>query len=858
VSRTRAFHLTTPRRLAIGLLVVTLVAAPRLIAAQQDTLLAEAAVELNFLNGPAEVVPALVYDGTLLLPVHRFFELAEIRVVAFALRDSLVAVLEPVGRLIHFHPDRGELLLGDSIIALQPHDALWWDGDLFAPPDIFERTLGVAIDINWSTLSARVGRTTGLPIVRRQRRERQRAYLSRPTRPEGLELRPPLPPAGGAVLNWAFTGSTGAGAEYYTLDLGLGAQLLGGSLLLRPAFADFGGRSSAEFRASWERAWPERQWIRQVRIGDVQSYGRRAQIMRGAVVTNAPFVRSSEFDVEQVVGSLPQGWEVELYERGRLLGHGTVGALGTFQLPLEVRYGQNPFELVMYGPTGEVMRQKRTIRVPFSRLPEGRFEYAAALGQCRYEPCDGLLSTDARYGLSSRVTLQGGMDLYAKQDGGTLWQPYAVASAAALRSLTFTGEAVLNGHLRASANFEPSADLQVTLAHTDFSAAGRAFSGAYIENNRTEATGFWRPGLMRGSLFFQAFALRSAQTSLHRTVARVSATAQVGRLRYTAGLRHDATTQVDLDDRTRFAADFATDAMLPWQHRWIRGTSVRGEVSIEPSEGLAAVAASVGRAIERTVRADVGVGWFRGGGWGLSLALTTTLSGPRVGVRSQSNTIAGTTGLVFVNGSAVYDAQGRDVRWTDGADLGRAGITGHLYLDDNSNGVRDEGEPGIPATWVDVGGRRTQTDALGRFAVWDLLPFEAVDILVDSLSFDDPRMIPSTPLLQVRPAPNSYTSIDVPVVVGAEISGWVVLEGDVLAGVPVVFRELNTGAELLTLTYSDGTFYRAGVPPGEYEVTLPDAVTAALGVYAMPLHIFVPPGTGQKRYDGIGIELGRS
>jgi hypothetical protein len=48
------------------------------------------------------------------------------------------------------------------------------------------------------------------------------------------------------------------------------------------------------------------------------------------------------------------------------------------------------------------------------------------------------------------------------------------------------------------------------------------------------------------------------------------------------------------------------------------------------------------------------------------------------------------------------------------------------------------------------------------------------------------------------------------------------------------------------------------VPPGEYEVTLPDAVTAALGVYAMPLHIFVPPGTGQKRYDGIGIELGRS
>jgi len=839
-------------------LIAVLAAGARPARAQQDTVLAEAAVELNILNGPAVTVPSLVYDGTMLLPVHQFFALAEIRVTAFALRDSLVAVLEPLGRLVHFNPDRGTLLLGDSVIPLQPYDALWWDGDLFARPDVLERALGVAIEINWSTLTAHVGRTTALPVVRRQRRERQRASLMRPPgRPEGVELRPPRPAAGGAVLNWAFTGSTGARADYYTLDLGLGAQAVGGNLLLRPTFANFAGRGATEFRASWDRAWPEQRWIRQVRLGDVQSNGRRAQILRGAVVTNAPFVRSSEFDVEQVAGSLPPGWEVELYDRGRLLGYGTVDARGTFQLPLDVRYGQNPFELVMYGPTGEVLRQKRTIRVPYSRLPAGRFEYAAAFGECRYEPCDAVVSTDARYGLNSRVTLQGGMDVYAQTGGGTLWQPYAVASAAALRFLTVTGEAVLNGHLRAGANLEPSADLRITLAHTDFADAGRAFSGAYLERYRTEATGFWRPGWLRGSLFFQAVALRSVQTTLNRSVARVSATAQIGRLRYTAGLRHDATTQVNLDDRTRFAADFAADAMLPWQHRWIRGTSLRAEVSVEPSRGLAAVAASAGRVIERAIRADVGAAWFRGGGWGVTLALTTTLGGPRVGVRSQSNTLAGTTGLVFVNGSAVYDTERRGVWWTDGADLGRAGVTGTLYLDDNSNGVLDEGESGIPNANLEVGGRRTRTDAVGRFAVWDLLPFEAVDIAVDSLSLEDPRMIPGAALLRVRPLPNSFTTIDVPVVVGAEVSGWVVLEGEALAGIPVVFRELNTGTELLTITYSDGTFYRAGVPPGEYEVTLPDAVAEGLGVFALPLHVFVPPGAGEKRYQNVAIELAR-
>jgi len=846
-----------PRSVGVWLLASTLlVAVGPAVQAQQDTVLAEAAVELAFLNGPAEIVPALVYNGTMLLPMHRFFVMAEIRVTAFALRDSLVAVLEPLGQTVHLHPDRGELVLGDTIVALASYDAVWWDGDLFARPEIFERVLGVVVDLDWITLSARVGRTAGLPIVRRARRERQRAWITRAGKPVPLVLSPRRPTAGGAVLNWSLTGSTGV-SDYYTLDLGLGAQLVGGNLTVRPGFWNVGNRNGSELRASWERAWPQREWVRQVRVGDVQSNGRRAQLMRGAVVTNAPFVRSSEFDVEQIVGSLPPGWEVELYDRGRLLGYGTVDAVGAFQLPLEVRYGQNPFELVMYGPTGEVMRQKRTIRVPFSRLPQGRFEYAAALGQCRYEPCDGMLSADTRYGLSSWMTLQGGTDVFAKDGGGTLWQPYAVASAAITRSVSVTGEAVVNGHLRGSANYEPSPDLRITLAHTDFAEAGRAFSGSFVENHRTEVSGFWRPGPMRGTLYFQAFAVRSAQATATRTIARVSATTQVGMLRYTAGVRHDGTSQLNLPTLNRVAFDASADAILPWRNRWLRGTNVRGEVSVDPSAGLAAVAATAGRLIERSVRADVGIGWFRGGGWGFTLAFTTALSGPRFGIRSQSNTLAGTSGLAFVNGSAVYDTRQGTVQWTDGADLGRAGISGILYLDENGNGVRDEGERGLPNIPVQVGGRGTQTDALGQFTVWDLLPFEAVDIVADSLAFDDPRMIPGAPLLQVRPAPNSFVTVDVPVVVGAEVSGYVLLDGVGLAGIPIVLRELTTGAEFFSVTYTDGIFYRAGVPPGEYEVTIRDTDMERLGVFVMPLHLFIPPGVGEKRYDDLAIVLER-
>jgi hypothetical protein len=846
----------TAWRAAACLALALLLAPGRAVRGQQDTLLAEAAVQLDIQHGPSDIVAALVYDGTLMLPVHRFLEMSEIRVTAFDLRDSLVFMLEPGARRVQFHPGRGELLLGDSVISIGPGDAVWWDGDLFAAAAVFDRVFGVAVRIEWMDLTVFVGRSASLPVVRRARRERQQALLRRPSAVEALEYQLPRAAADGAVFNWAFTGSTGARDDFYNLDLGLGAQAGGGSLTVRPQFWRMGGESGVELRAAWERAWPRQRWLRQVRVGDVPSNGRRAQLVRGAVVTNAPFIRSSEFDVERIIGRLPTGWDVELYDRGRLIGYGEVDALGAFSIPLNVRYGQNPYELVMYGPAGEVVRETRTVRVPFSRLPGRQLEYAVAVGQCRYQPCDGLVSADARYGLSNRVTLQGGWDVFARETGGALWQPYAAASAAVLRSLSLTGEAVVNGHLRGAVEYEPSPDLRVTAGHTSYAEAGQLFTPALIESSRTEGTVLWRPGALRRSLYLQGFGVRSAGSAFTRTIARASATAQLGRLRYTFGMRHDGFTR-DTLTTTRFAVDAGADAVLQSRRPWLSGTSIRAEASVEPADGLAALAASVGRRVGRVLRADVGVGWFRVGGYGLSIALTTALPGPRVGLRTQSNSQLGTTGMVFVNGSAVYDRDGAAVRWTDGGDLGRGGVSGLLFLDENANGRRDEGERGIAGIPVHVGGWYAETDAEGRFGVWDLFPFEALDIAVDSLAFDDPLLVPPAPLIQVRPLPNSFITVEIPVTVGAEVLGYVVLESQGVAGIPVLLRNLDTGAEIRTLTFSDGAFYRAGVPPGEYEVALPEAVAEQLGVYALPLHLVVPPGSGEKRIDNVLVELER-
>jgi len=859
-----------PRRLALltGLLLVAL-ASPAFAQISfrngsdqqqgggwQDTTYVDAVIRLDIDNGPSAVVPALAYNATLLLPLRQFLAMAEIRIEAFALRDSAVAVLEPGHVALRFNPGARVLARGAEAVPYDTMDVVWWDGDLFVATGLLERLLGVSTRVEWSDLSAVVGRSADLPVVQRARRERRRQALYR-GRPALSALEIPLRErvVDGGVLTWALTAATSGPTDQLSLDLGVGAGLLGGSAELRPQFWNNQAESGSELRVSWTRAWLRSRWIRQARLGDVQSSGRRARLLRGVVITNAPFIRSSEFDVEQFAGTVPAGWEVELYDRGRLLAYADADAVGAFRVPLQLRYGQNPFELVMYGPGGQMVQHKRTIRVPFSRLPSGRLEYAVAGGRCRYDPCTGLLSADARYGLSSHVTVQGGWDAFFEELRGTLWQPYAVVSAAPLPALGLTGEAVANGHLRASAAYEPSTDLRVSAGYTRYAEAGTIYSGTFAEATRSEASVFWRPGWMNGALFFQGAGVHYTGPGMRRSLERLSAATRIGYVRYSLGVLHDDFGYGGGGGTRRFAIDASADAVMlgPWE--WLRTSIVQGQIAIEPAHGLTALRTTVGRRIARALRMDAGIGWFREAGYSLELSFATTTPGPRFGARSRLSSQAGSQAMMFANGAVAWDPRSQLLRLSDGADLGRAGISGVLFRDDNGNGKRDQGEPGLSDIPVHVGGWPAQTDADGRFAAWGLFPTEPLQIDVDSLSFADPRLILPASVIQVRPKPNSFGTIEVPVVVGAEVSGFVVLGEEALAGVPVVLQELNTGAVITTLTFSDGGFYKTAVPPGEYEVTLPDAVLERLDAFAPPLSIFVPPGAGDKRYADLQLRL---
>lgn len=828
------------------------------LRAQEDTVLVEAVFRVDIDRGPSEILLATAADSRLLLPLRRILDLVEVGTAEVVAGRSITAVLQPANRLVKFDTENLTLTVGDSVFPLGRWDVVWRDGELFVYTGTLMRALGVEVGVDWEALIAVVGNTDALPVARRARRERRRVLLSRRAPPLLRSVPAPVKDrvADGAVLEWALSGATDALITNSTAQIGLGAKLFGGGLAAEYERLGFSGGSITRTRGSWQRAWPERRWLRQVRIGDVQTSGLRSRIVRGAVVTNQPFIRSSAFDFEEIVGELPEGWEIELYDAYGLLDFGEADPFGEFRVALPLRYGQNPFDMVLYGPQGEVVRRRRTIRVPFSRIPAGALEYSVGIGACRAnDPCGGLVSADARYGINNHVTAQVGWDVITRGgDASDVFQPYAAVSAAVLPSVRLTTEAVVNGQLRAQADFEPSPDLRVQLAQTFLDTEGARLTGTPQDRRRTDGSLQWIT-TGRVTTVLQASAGRASGDGISRAAYSVTGTARYGGGRFALGFRQLRVTQPSLS-LTTTSLDLNGDFVMLRGPRWLRTATLGGGIGVDVERGISTLRAAIGRAVGRVVRVDFGVGWFRNqGGFAIELGLSSMLPGPRFGSRNRFTAGTGAEGVQYFDGSVLFDPNTRRAKLGDGRDVGRAGLSATVFLDVDGDGERDDDEPGLVDVPVRVDGWTLDTDSAGRFSTWELFPFETSFITVDTTGFANPFYVVPNRILEVTPTPNSFVSVEIPVVVGAEVSGGVLYHGRPLVGVRVELRELNTGRVISLTTFTDGGFYVMGVPPGNWVASIPRSVLDGIGARSAPVRFTVPVGREEKTVEALVLTV---
>lgn len=172
-------------------------------------------------------------------------------------------------------------------------------------------------------------------------------------------------------------------------------------------------------------------WLRRYAVGQItnreSSLLTRHQTGLGVKVTNTPPGQRGSGLANQVVeGNAPEGWSAELYRNGELIDYieSIEGSRYRFDgVPVDA--GENRYDILLYGPRGQVRSEQRTFHAGAGILPPGEVYYDVSHMQPRrslvgeYEQFVGDTDSGRSRGrLRAGLTryLSGGLELHQSRD----------------------------------------------------------------------------------------------------------------------------------------------------------------------------------------------------------------------------------------------------------------------------------------------------------------------------------------------------------------------------------------------------------------------------------------------------------
>lgn len=646
-----------------------------------------------------------------------------------------------------------------------------------------------------------------------------------------------------ASANFVRDAGTGQSVQQRRYEIFASGELLGASFDARLSSDNRGIPQSLRLRAY--RTDPEGGLLgplqaTHVAIGDVAGLtspiASQPVAGRGAIITNRPVDLPDNFDRMTFRGDLPVGWDAELYRNGQLLGFAAPTGDGRFEFTdVRLLYGVNRFELVLYGPQGQIRREVRTIPVGLDAIPPQKTYYWAGVVQedqdlvtlfgDRPRPFRrgwrGLIGIER--GLNRRTSIGAWATTLVIED-----TRYSILEGSLRRSigptlLELTGSAQSGGGTAARllwvGQFGDSlfqleslvarngyrsdrVALGVTGLHSLSFDHGLRIGGTtlpvHIEaryrervdgQNRLETTGRvsanWRNISLTGQLDWSQDSVRAGGQGSDRrdnVVASLLANARFGRLR----LRGEARVAVagpSAETDMGLVAEWSQSERSDW----------RAEIGYQ----------SVAR------RGRAGVGYTRRFD---RLALTANLEAATDG------SVAAGVSLSFGLGP---DPRSGGIRFSRERIASQGQALATVFIDDNGDGRRQPNEEVAEGVTITVGNALAEapTDADGQTIVDALTPFRPVLIGVDASSIADPLIRPAQLGVVVTPRPGVATNVMLPLVAAGEVDGTLIREGgNGIEGVDLELVDASGTVRARTRTDFDGFFLFESVPYGRYTV----------------------------------------
>jgi hypothetical protein len=591
----------------------------------------------------------------------------------------------------------------------------------------------------------------------------------------------------------------------------------------------------------------------QVAVGDVSGFSTalvsQSGVGRGAFISNRPVERRDAFDRTDFRGELPNGWDAELYRNGQLLAFAETRADGRYEfLDVPLLYGANDFEVVLYGPQGQVRRERRVVPVGLDSIPPRETYYSAViddegrdlitLGRAKRFTGAGLRGS---FGIERGIDVKTSIAAFGHTlnlEGGRRRNFGEVSLRRALGPslIELSGAASDKGGAAFRANIIGQL-LGASIGAETINARGgylsdRVLSGVTaihtVSIDRTVG-GDRRsiPVHLEGR-----YTERGSGNDSFDAAARISTS--LGRVAVTA--------QVDWrDERQRFGPDpeGIAEASLLANVR-IKRLRLRGEARYRLSAGARFESATL-----------VGE-WSAGGNdrfsndWRAEIGYDQPLRRARAGIGyvRRFEKVALTASVEGATDGAV--AAGLDLAFSLGRNPRGGGLrvtsdrlatqgqaVARVFRDLNGDGRWQSGEPQEKDVQLSAGrvpvARLTGAD--GVVLIDALEPFQPVLIGIDSSSLPDPYVQPANSGIVVTPRPGVATVIDLPLMSAGEVDGTLLRDGGIpFEGVDLELVDIEGRVTRKTRSDFDGFFLFEGVPYGRYSLRIAKNIADAFSL----------------------------
>ncbi|NQV30682.1 MAG: hypothetical protein HQ508_07335 [Candidatus Marinimicrobia bacterium] len=796
-----------------------------------------------------EIIVAIAKDGEFYLPLTELFELFainyELSPKSFSVSGYYLHEKNPY--IINFSMFKA--VVAGKEYKMLASEFLVKDVDFFVKPEVFQRLFEMELTVDMSRLILKVKTRDVLPIISRHEKRRaherrmQYTQVSQEWYPLVSDRTPRL--LNGVFADYTFSSTAARGSNSMNLQTSFGGELLYGDLEGRLSVISNQYNSSLQasgFR--WRYVDDKSPWFTRAHIGALSSSGLNPGSFVGVNISNEPTITLTTFDQYIIDGQTDPDAEVELYQNNRLVEVSKADEIGYYRFYVPLSYGISRFKIRIYAKQGHVLELDREINVPYAFLPPGEFRYQLSGGaRTSTDPLNpgdknlGLVSFT--YGVNNWLSAKTGVD-YIQNENEDRPLVYNQISSRLSSGIMLNLKLIYGSMYQISSYKQGNQASSWNMEYTYFEKSGALNPIGYIQ---TLNTGMYFPIPLKISplvLRFDGGWQNFSDHDIYSYNLFLNHSIRGYRMRYGWKEEHGIMENLHTISSSAQVGLVYSVPRNPVYHPLIRGTYFRSDLSYSSALGsFENLSLQISRQLSKTLRVrltfredfilensiyEIGISWdaekFR--------SVSSVKYGNRIASYEQS-----------LRGSAAFDRTNGDLLWDNRQQVGRAGASIRMFIDENNSGTYEFGEEVVPGNAVSIQ-RATarQINKSGITRLSQLEPYRRYNFVVNEAKISNPLLLPRHKEFSVVLDPNSFKTLDIPFYTTGIIDGRVDKQSDgvlfPVSGLRVHIKQIDGPYQATLRTFSDGSYYSMEIPPGDYEAWVDESQLEFLGMLSTP------------------------